>query len=272
MKETCLFCGTEEILPYYQGVKDRLRIVQKGHDFFKCKKCGSLRLVPLPTKEYIEKSYPQECHFTKESGNKLRKIWNHLEWILFYQPALQFSTKLIARETKIFSGKVLDIGCGNAALVIKLAKKYPQAMVTGIDYWGGKWGYSKEACEKNAEIEGVANQTAFRKASASSLPFEGNYFDAVVSNFVFHEVKDSRDKREVIREALRVVKKDGVFAFQDLFLVKGIYGEVDDLLATIRSWGIQDVKFVDTSGAGFIPALLKLPFMVGSIGIIYGTK
>jgi ubiquinone/menaquinone biosynthesis C-methylase UbiE len=169
-------------------------------------------------------------------------------------------------------GKALDIGCGNAALVIKLAKKYPQALVTGIDYWGGKWGYSKRACENNAKIEGVAGRTAFRKASASSLPFEDNYFDAVVSNFVFHEVKDSRNKREVIREALRVVKKDGAFAFQDLFLVKGIYGEVDDLLATIRSWGIHNVKFADTSSASFIPRLLKLPFMVGSIGIIYGTK
>jgi ubiquinone/menaquinone biosynthesis C-methylase UbiE len=96
-------------------------------------------------------------------------------------------------------GKALDIGCGNAATVIKLAKKYPQALVTGIDYWRGKWGYSKEACERNAEIEGVANQAAFRKSSASSLPFEDNYFDAVVSNFVFHEVKDSKDKREVIK-------------------------------------------------------------------------
>jgi ubiquinone/menaquinone biosynthesis C-methylase UbiE len=122
------------------------------------------------------------------------------------------------------------------------------------------------------EIEGVANQTAFKKASASSLPFEDNYFDAVVSNFVFHEVSDSRDKRKVIREALRVVKKEGGFAFQDLFLVKSIYGEVDDLLTAIRSWGIQDVKFVNTSTNGFIPRLLKLPFMVGSIGIIYGTK
>jgi ubiquinone/menaquinone biosynthesis C-methylase UbiE len=169
-------------------------------------------------------------------------------------------------------GKALDIGCGNAALVIKLAKKYPQAMVTGIDCWGGKWGYSKKACEKNTKIEGVADRTAFRKAGASSLPFEDNYFDAVISNFVFHEVKDSRDKREVIREALRVVKKDGAFAFQDLFLVKGIYGEVDDLLANIHSWGIRGATFVNTSSAGFIPRLLKFPFMVGSIGIIYGTK
>ena len=169
-------------------------------------------------------------------------------------------------------GKALDIGCGNAAFVIKLAKKYPQALVTGIDYWGGKWGYSKEACERNAKIEGVADQTAFRKSSASSLPFEDNYFDAVVSNFVFHEVKDSKDKREVIREALRVVKKDEVFAFQDLFLVKSIYGEIDDLLAAIHSWDIREVKFINTSTNGFIPRLLKLPFMVGSIGIIYGTK
>jgi len=168
--------------------------------------------------------------------------------------------------------KALDVGCGNAAMVIGLAKKYPQAVVTGIDYWGGKWGYSRESCEENAVIEGVASRTAFIKASASSLPFEDNYFDAVVSNFVFHEVKDKRDKRKVIREALRVVKKDGTFAFQDLFLVKSMYGEVEDLLATIRSWGIRDVKFVNTSQVGFIPGLLKLPFMVGSIGIIYGTK
>lgn len=118
----------------------------------------------------------------------------------------------------------------------------------------------------------MADQTDFSKASAASLPFEDNYFDAVVSNFVFHEVRDSKDKREVIKEALRVVKKDGVFAFQDLFLVKSIYGEVDDLLATIRSWGIRNIEFVNTSTNSFIPRLLKLPFMVGSIGIIYGTK
>jgi len=51
-----------------------------------------------------------------------------------------------------------------------------------------------------------------------------------------------------------------------------MYGEIDDLLATIRSWGVNEVKFVNTSTADFIPGLLKLPFMVGSIGIIYGTK
>jgi ubiquinone/menaquinone biosynthesis C-methylase UbiE len=38
------------------------------------------------------------------------------------------------------------------------------------------------------------------------LPFADEHFDAVVSNFVFHEVKDVKDKRAVIKEALRVLK------------------------------------------------------------------
>jgi SAM-dependent methyltransferase len=141
-------------------------------------------------------------------------------------------------------GRALDIGCGNAALTIKLAQKYPADRVLGIDYWGSRWEYSKNACERNAKIEGVSDRITFQKASASALPFSDEYFDAVASNLVFHEVSDAADKREVIREALRVVKKGGKFAFQDLFLVKRMYGNVDDLITVIRSWGISKVEFV----------------------------
>jgi len=169
-------------------------------------------------------------------------------------------------------GTVLDIGCGNAPLAIQVAQKYPGARVTGIDLWGMGWDYSKAACEENAEVAGVADRMTFQKASAADIPFEDGSFDVAVSNFVFHEVSDAKDKREVIREALRVVKKGGHFAFQDLFLVEALYGDVDDLLETIKGWGIAEVAFVDTSSSDFIPIVLKLPFMVGKIGIIYGTK
>jgi SAM-dependent methyltransferase len=169
-------------------------------------------------------------------------------------------------------GQALDIGCGNAPLAIKLSQKHPQAHVTGIDCWGAEWDYSQEACQKNARAAGVADRTTFEKASAAALPFDDGLFDAAVSNFVFHEVRDAKDKQDVIREALRVVRKGGKFAFQDLFLVKRFYGQVDDLLETIRSWGVEDVHFVDTSHADFVSKPLRLPFMVGSTGIIYGTK
>ena len=169
-------------------------------------------------------------------------------------------------------GKAIDIGCGNGPLTIGLAKDYPDATITGIDYWGPAWEYSKDLCERNAQLEGVTQRVTFQMASASDLPFDDETFDLGVSNLVFHEVKDLANKREVIKEALRVVKKGGRFVFQDLFLLKRLYGEIDDLLETIRSWGIEEVEFVNTSKSEFIPKPLKLPFMVGRIGILHGKK
>ena len=169
-------------------------------------------------------------------------------------------------------GKALDIGCGNGPLTIALAQRHPDGHVTGIDTWGKAWDYSKVGCERNAEAAGVAGRTSFQKASASALPFEDEVFDAAISNFVFHDVSDTKDKRALVREALRVIKKGGSFAFQDYFVVKVLYGELDDLLETIKDWGIVEVSFVDTSASNFIPRALKLPFMLSKISIIYGTK
>ena len=169
-------------------------------------------------------------------------------------------------------GRALDIGCGNAALTINMAKRFPTARVTGIDYWGGKWEYSRAVCERNATIEGVGDRVNFQKASASALPFEAGSFDAAVSNLVFHEVNDTKDKRDLIEEALRVVRKGGAFAFQDLFLVSRLYGDVEDLLEVIRSWGIESVEFLDTAHSGIVPKAIRFRFMLGSIGILYGVK
>jgi SAM-dependent methyltransferase len=169
-------------------------------------------------------------------------------------------------------GNIIDIGCGNGPLTLKAANKYPDACLTGIDYWGVMWEYSHEICKRNAKIEGVDDRLTFQKASASILPFKDEYFDAAISNLVFHEVKDTMDKRDVIQEALRIVKKGGAFSFQDLFLDKKIYGDIGELLDTIRSWGIENVEFTSTKNSEFIPTALKLPFVIGNIGIIYGTK
>jgi SAM-dependent methyltransferase len=170
------------------------------------------------------------------------------------------------------TGKALDIGCGNGALTVKVAKRFPTAEVTGIDFWGERWEYSKSGCEANAKAEGLDSRIVFQKANASKLPFADEYFDAAVSNLCFHEVADTKDKREVLHEAFRVVKKGGVFAFQDLFLLKQVYGDPDDLVATVKSWGISKVEFVETKNSPFIPSALKLPFMVGRVAIIKGEK
>ncbi len=102
-------------------------------------------------------------------------------------------------------GKALDIGCGNGPLTIQIAKRYPQAEAIGIDYWGTAWEYSKSVCDRNAEIEGVAGQVVFERASASALPYDDEAFSVVVSNLVFHEVRNVRDKFACISFSIRQI-------------------------------------------------------------------
>lgn len=170
-------------------------------------------------------------------------------------------------------GKLLDIGCGAGALTVRCALKYTQAELTGIDYWGAGWNYAKSQCERNADIEGVGTRTKFQKGDASKLDFENETFDAVVSNFVFHEVRTQPDKRQLIFEALRVLKPGGAFALQDLFGNKSLYGDIDDLIAQMKRDGISKVKYTDElNDKDFIPLIMKLPWMMKSSGVIYGRK
>ena len=153
-----------------------------------------------------------------------------------------------------------------------MAHKYQRAQITGVDFWGQNWEYSKSVCEKNASLEGVSEHVSFQNGSASALPFEDGCFDVVISNLTFHEVRSVKDKKEAVREALRVLKPGGSFVFQDLFLWKVVYGEIDVLLGTIRNWEVSEVEFIDTSKSPYIPRMLKLPFMVGTMALIRGRR
>lgn len=169
-------------------------------------------------------------------------------------------------------GRVLDIGCGNGPLTIKLARRYPEAEITGLDYWGRNWDYSIEVCRENARLSGAGERITFQQGSAASLPFEDGSFDLVVSNLVFHEVRDAPDKRVCIREAMRVLKPGGVFVLQDLFLLHPYYGAPEELIAALRSWGVREVEFIRTCEEAFIPGIVKLPFMLGTLAILRGIK
>lgn len=175
-------------------------------------------------------------------------------------------------ESRSRGTKVLDIGCGNGHLAIQLAKESPGRTVTGVDFWGVAWGYSKDVCERNAAIEGVAGRVTFVQGSAASLPFDDAEFDCVVSCLTFHEVRDIADKTLAVVGALRVLKPGGTFVFLDLFSDPGPYPR-QDLVA----------QRLDTAGAmvesdEYVSTLMPLPFPLGGkrllkhARLIVGTK
>ena len=171
------------------------------------------------------------------------------------------------------NGILLDIGCGAGALTIRCAKRFPKAKLVGMDYWGREWSYAKEQCERNALIEGVSDRVSFEKGDAAKLKYSDDFFDAAVSNFVFHEVKSQPDKRLVVREALRVVKKGGAFAFQDLFGQKRLYGDMNEFIDGLKKEGITEIHYIsNVDKMDFVPAYVRAPWMINSVGLIYGVK
>lgn len=167
-------------------------------------------------------------------------------------------------------GKVLDIGTGSGYLAIQLAKTNPNTEAWGIDYWGKGWNYSLKMCEENAKIEGVMDRTKFQKASASDLPFNNEEFDAIVSNFVFHEVRTVKDKFLLFKEALRVLKKGGVFSIQDPIKKEKHFGELNELKEKLRKLGVEEVDYVDTLEELNMPTIARVAFR--NSGVLFGRK
>ncbi len=171
-------------------------------------------------------------------------------------------------------GRIIDIGCGAAALTNRMLKTFPNIHVTGIDYWGAEWSYAKEQCEKNAAAEGVSGRVLFQKGDAAKLDFADGFFDGAVSNFVFHEVRSVSDKRIVVKEALRVVKKGGSFAFQDMFGQKALYGDMNEFCEELKRSGIvSEIHYIpNIEKTDLVPNFVTAPWMIRDAGLIYGIK
>ena len=184
----------------------------------------------------------------------------------------QIHNLIVKQISRISSGKLLDIGTGSGSLIINCAKKLPLLSLTGIDYWGDRWEYSKKQCETNAQIESVADRIRFVKGSASNLPFNDGEFDVLVSCLTFHEVKDEKDKIKVLKEAFRVLKEGGEFVFLDLFLDKNIFGEYIKLESSIKSLGISELEAKKIDELIYLPKLLLHRKILGNGVVVVGRK
>ena len=129
--------------------------------------------------------------------------------------------------------KILEVGCGSGALIIRAALTWSKAKVIGIDYWGAVYNYSKALCEKNAASEGVASRCVFQHGDAKQLDFPDESFDVVISNYVYHNVMGA-DMQKLLLESLRVLKKGGVFALNDDMKQK-IYGDMEGFAQKLLS-------------------------------------
>lgn len=98
---------------------------------------------------------------------------------------------------------VLDIETGTGAVLAILSRRYPGARMTGIDVSAEMLDRARARLAANAELE---------LATAESLPFAGDRYDAVISTNMFHFI---RDPRAALREIGRVLKSGAKLIITD---------------------------------------------------------
>jgi ubiquinone/menaquinone biosynthesis C-methylase UbiE len=197
-------------------------------------------------------------------------------YIMFSQKGGRFQEKvynlIIQSLGTTVRGRVLDIGAGNGVLAVMIAQQLDKSEVIGVDYWGKDWEYSQSVCENNARIGRVENRVHFQKGDAAALEFANDTFDGAISNLTFHEVQSAADKREVVREALRVIKPNGRFAFVDYFYDAKLYGKAPEFEGFLKELRLSQLEYRLLRDMIKIPLLLRHPKILGKAGIIYGRK
>lgn len=123
--------------------------------------------------------------------------------------------------------KVLDVGCGVGVTPCYIAKKY-DCRVVGVDISERMIERSEQRMRKTK----LTDLLEFRVADALDLPFENNFFDAVITESV---TSFPEDKQKAIGEYVRVTKSGGYVGLNE-----SIWRKVPPPPEVI-AWASQDI-------------------------------
>ena len=121
--------------------------------------------------------------------------------------------------------KILDVACGTGKTLEFIRHTCPQASLYGIDL---SPYYLRKANQSLSNIPGELPQLI--QGNGEELPYVNNYFHAVTSTFLFHELPPQARQR-VLAECWRVLKPGGT-----LILCDSIQAEDNTRLEAILSW------------------------------------
>lgn len=98
---------------------------------------------------------------------------------------------------------ILDLGCGGGHFTMRLAKRYPQACVKGIDTSQQAIDFANQLL--NIQCTTLSN-VSFEKTLVSQLNDSSKTFDLIISTLVFHHLSDE-EIIDTLKKCYSIAKK-----------------------------------------------------------------
>lgn len=152
----------------------------------------------------IKRRYEKRKHLNSE----IYTYFNRANLFIIHQREMKFLELLNKYGMNPLKyRKILDLGCGNGSWLRELLKygAIPENLY-GIDLLKENVDLGKRG-SPNIQIE---------EGNAEHIDFPDNTFDIVMQFTVFSSIQDTKMKKNIVGELLRVLKDDGIMIWYDL--------------------------------------------------------
>ncbi len=236
--QKCPVCKIPSLVPYMGG--------QFGKS--ECKKCGYIGAL------VIEQDFPSEVPAYYRSGfdSWLARLYDFGFKIVFFGRG-QRLRDLFVQFVPADAEQIIDLATGTGAVALTLKRHFPKAKVYGLDLSQTML----DIADKKARRQGLS--ISWLKQNIEKMRFKSNTFDAVTLSFGLHELPPEH-RQNVLREAYRVLRKQGRFVLMDLHRPQSMFLRVllglfmlvfeeyaktlldQDLVKVFKESGFRDVQ------------------------------
>jgi ubiquinone/menaquinone biosynthesis methyltransferase len=144
---------------------------------------------------------------------------------LSFRRDAHWKNRLVAALPALTAPRCLDLACGTGDLTRRLAARYPDGRVLGLDL--------TEAMLEHARRLGVPTQVEYRAADMAHTGLPDASCDIVTGGYA---LRNAGDVDEALREVFRVLRPNGVAAFLDFAKPANPVAR-HVVLGLLRTWG-----------------------------------